>query len=401
MAKQSKATKAVIASLLATSAIVPAMAVSAADATTPATAKTIDFKLEDTMGGILSKYITSPGALVELQGKQYIQVTLPDAVLSLVKTVTVNGTSIINDKKQISVPLTADYAPVKIELETSLGNITATVTPDKSSIKGGEEKTEEAKPAVEGKPFTPGKKFESVADGTYDVTIDAYDPEKNVGGYAAITPHLSTNAKLVVKEGKYKLQVSPSAASNAMIAGFKINDKELTAISGSPTGEVQVFEIELDSISELYKASVHVVVKAANMDKWYPFGIAINTADLELPKAGVKEETKPEPTSKTMPVSVYKDGTKETSFMQGKYLADTVTVTATEGGYDVDVTFPEGQHLNDFTVEGATVALKSEEVVGANTVKIYTVSVADLSKLYTAAADLTVKLNGEILYEEI
>ena len=147
MGKQSKATKAVIASLLATSAIVPAMAVSAADAT-PA-AKTIEFKLEDSVGGILSNYIKSPGALVELEGKQYIQVSLPDAVVALVKSVTVNGASIIDEKdgkKLISVPLTADYAPVKIELELSIGKITATVTPDKASIKGG---AEETKPAEE------------------------------------------------------------------------------------------------------------------------------------------------------------------------------------------------------------------------------------------------------------
>ena len=272
----------------------------------------------------------------------------------------------------------------------------------KINLKAKHKPAEETKPAQEaGKPFTPGKTFESVADGTYDVTIDAYDPKTNVGGYASITSHLSTNAKLVVKEGKYKLQISPVAASNAMIAGLKVNDKDIAAISGSPTGEVQVFEIEIDSISELYKASVHVVVKAANMDTWHEFGIAINTADLELPKAEVKEEAKPEVKSEKMPVYVYKDGTNELSIMQGKYLADEVTVTATEGGYDVEITFPEGQHLNEFTVEGATVALKSEEVVGENTVKIYTVSVDDISKLYNAAVDLTVKVKDEVLYEEI
>ena len=128
-----------------------------------------------------------------------------------------------------------------------------------------------------------------------------------------------------------------------MIAGLKVNDKDIAAISGSPTGEVQVFEIEIDSISELYKASVHVVAKAANIDTWYPFGIAINTANLELPKANVKEETKPN--SKTIPVYVYKDATDELSMMHNKYLDDEVQVTTTAGGYDVDLTFPEGQWI--------------------------------------------------------
>ncbi len=402
MAKQSKATKAVIASLLATSAIVPAMAVSAADATTPAEGKTIEFKLEDSVGGILSNYIKSPGAFVELDGKQYIQVSLPDAVLALVKSVTVNGTSIIvekDGKKIISVPVTADYAPVKIDLELSIGKATATVTPDKASIKGGEptKPAEETKPAE--KLFKQGKEYKSVADGTYDIKWDAY--KGNVGNYTAITSQVSPDAKLVVKDGKYFVEIATLAKSNHIITKVTVEGKEAKVISGTDKeGDVRTFSFEIDAIGDLHAAKIDLNVGGGQMMS-HEFGFAIETADLKLPEAGVKEEVKPEPTSETMPVYVYKDGTSELSIMQGKYLADKVTVTTTEGGFDVDVTFPEGQHLNDFKVEGATVALKSEEVVGANTVKIYTVSVDDLSKLYTATADLTVKVKDEILYEEI
>lgn len=415
MAKKSKATKAVIASLLATSAIVPAMAVSAevggtvtksveATTTSAPTAKTIDFKVEDSTG-MLAKYVPGTGNLVERNGQYYIQLNLADSVLAMVEEVLVDGkTAIMNfGKKMVLIPVSNDFKAVEatFTLVTPGGKMEskATITPDPSTIKGGET-TETTKPVEEaGKPFTPGKTFESVADGTYDVTIDAYDPETNVGGYTAITRHVSTTAKLVVAEGKYKLQVSASEASNSMIAGFKVDDKELTAILGSQTGDVQVFEFEIASISELYKAGVHVVVPAANMDKWYPFGIAINTADLELPKAGEKEEVKPEVTAGKAPLYVYKDGTNEFSIMQNKYTDDEVTITTTEAGYDVDVTFPEGQHILDFQVEGATVAKKSEEVVGENTVKIYTVSVKDLSTIYNAVADLKVVLNGATLYE--
>lgn len=68
MTKKSKVTKAVLASLVATSAIVPAIAVNAevggevtrtVETTSAAVTKTIDFKVEDTTGH-LGNYIKGP-----------------------------------------------------------------------------------------------------------------------------------------------------------------------------------------------------------------------------------------------------------------------------------------------------------------------------------------------------
>ena len=60
------------------------------------------------------------------------------------------------------------------------------------------------------------------------------------------------------------------------------------------------------------------------------FGFAIETADLELPKAETKPETKPTaPVTSKQPVTVYKFGTQELSIMHNKYLDDEVTVTTT------------------------------------------------------------------------
>lgn len=412
MANKSKATKAVLASLLATSAIVPAMAVSAdtttetkaTEAATPTASKTIDFKVD--ADDALKRFIPTTGKLVERNGQQYINIELSDAVLAMVNSVTVAGQPAMaeyNGKKHINIPVTADYAPVEATLNMTITFVgkdpvdyKVTLTPDAKSIKEVTETTEPVEEVKEEKVYTPGKTFESVADGTYDVVIDAYDPKTNAGNYSAMLRHISSDAKLVVADGKYKLQVAISKDSNAMVAGFKANDKDAALVAGSVTGEPQVFEFELESIGALTNAGVHVVVPAANMDKWYPFGIAIETADLELPKA----EAKPAPVeSVKMDVTALKNGTQELSIMHNKYLDDEVTVTTTEGGYDVELTFPEGQHLLGFEVEGGTVALKSEEKVGNNTVKIYTLSVKDLEKIYTATADLKVVLNGTVLYE--
>ncbi|MEK4079117.1 S-layer homology domain-containing protein [Solibacillus sp. FSL K6-1126] len=404
MANKSKATKAVLASLLATSAIVPAMAVSAdtttetkaTDAATSTASKTIDFKVD--ADEALKGFIPTTGKLVERNGQQFINIELSDAVLAMVNSVTVAGQPAMaeyNGKKHINIPVTADYAPVEATLNMTIPFVgkdpvdyKVTLTPDAKSIKEVTETTKPVEEVKEEKVYTPGKTFDSVADGTYDIVWDAYNSEK-VGNYKAITNHFTPKAKLIVKDGKYSVEVSVAATSKEMVAGFKIAGKEATEKDG-------VYTVEIPSISELHEAGVHVVVPAAKMDKWYDFGFAIETADLELPKA----EVKPAPVeSVKMDVTALKNGSQELSIMHNKYLDDEVTVTTTEGGYDVELTFPEGQHLLGFDVEGATVALKSEEKVGNNTVKIYTLSVKDLEKIYTATADLKVVLNGNVLYE--
>lgn len=404
MANKSKATKAVLASLLATSAIVPAMAVSAdtttetkaTDAATSTASKTIDFNVD--ADDALKGFIPTTGKLVERNGQQFINIELSDAVLAMVNSVTVAGQPAMaeyNGKKYINIPVTADYAPVEATLNMTIPFVgkdpvdyKVTLTPDAKSIKEVTETTKPVEEVKEEKVYTPGKTFDSVADGTYDIVWDAYNSEK-VGNYKAITNHFTPKAKLIVKDGKYSVEVSVAATSKEMVAGFKIAGKEATEKDG-------VYTVEIPSISELHEAGVHVVVPAAKMDKWYDFGFAIETADLELPKA----EVKPAPVeSVKMDVTALKNGSQELSIMHNKYLDDEVTVTTTEGGYDVELTFPEGQHLLGFDVEGATVALKSEEKVGNNTVKIYTLSVKDLEKIYTATADLKVVLNGNVLYE--
>lgn len=384
MINKSKATKAVLASLLATSAIVPAMAVSAdtttetkaTEAATPTASKTIDFKVE--ADDALKRFIPTTGTLVERNGQQFINIELSDAVLAMVNSVTVAGQPAMaeyNGKKHINIPVTADYAPVEATLNMTITFVgkdpvdyKVTLTPDAKSIKEVTETTKPVEEVKEEKIYTPGKTFESVADGTYAIKWDAY--KEKVGNYTAITNHFSPDAKLIVKDGKYSVELTVTEASKAMVPDVTIAGNKVEAKDGKVT-------IDIPSISDLHEASVHVVVPAMNMDKQYDFNFAIETADLELPNA----ETKPAPVeSVKMDVTALKNGTQELSIMHNKYLDDEVTVTATEGGYDVELTFPEGQHLLGFDVEGATVALKSEEKVGNNTVKIYTLSVKDLEK---------------------
>lgn len=323
MANKSKATKAVLASLLATSAIVPAMAVSAdtttetkaTDAATSTASKTIDFNVD--ADDALKGFIPTTGKLVERNGQQFINIELSDAVLAMVNSVTVAGQPAMaeyNGKKHINIPVTADYAPVEATLNMTIPFVgkdpvdyKVTLTPDAKSIKEVTETTKPVEEVKEEKVYTPGKTFDSVADGTYDIVWDAYNSEK-VGNYKAITNHFTPKAKLIVKDGKYSVEVSVAATSKEMVAGFKIAGKEATEKDG-------VYTVEIPSISELHEAGVHVVVPAAKMDKWYDFGFAIETADLELPKA----EVKPAPVeSVKMDVTALKNGTQELYIMHNK-----------------------------------------------------------------------------------
>ena len=276
----------------------------------------------------------------------------------------------------VLIPVSADsvsgkYKPVVIEVAIGAMKSNVTLTPDADSIK----EVEEEKPEAPSKPTTP---YGEIADGKYEVTFDAYDPATNEGNYTAITSHLESKATLVVENGKYFLEISATEKSNGMITEYQVlvGDKYVKAetVSGSTEQYPHVVRLPLASLNELTTAKLHVVVPAANMDKWYDFKIAVDKG-LDLPEE--------------VPVYVYKDGSKDLSMM-AKYVSNTATVT-TEG---IDVVFPQGQYLQGFEVEGATVALKSEEVEGENTVKIYTVQTEETSKIYTATVDVKVDVAG-------
>lgn len=383
MAKK-RNTKLALASLMAVSAITPVVASADTNGSVTTEAqvtKTIDFTVQEETG-MLANFVKGPGTLVERSGQQYIQLNLSDAVLNMVTAVTVDGESALHEyggKKQVLIPVSADYAPVEVEFAITSpagpGEYKATLTPDKDSIK---EVVEEETPS------TPSTPYGEIVDGKYEVTFDAYDPKTDEGNYTAITNHLEPKATLVVENGKYFLEVSATEKSHAMIAEYQVlvGDEYVTAetVSGSAEQYPHVVRLPLVSLNELTTAKLHVVVPAANMDKWYDFKIAVDKG-LDLPQKEAVEE---------VPVYVYKDGTNELSIMAGTYLSETATVTA-EG---IELVFPQGQYLQGFEVEGATVALKSEEVVGNNTVKVYTIETQDTSKIYTATVDVKVDVAG-------
>ena len=413
-------TKIALAALMTVSAITPAAVsanagetqkVNGTDATTRdvAPVRTIDFKIADETG-MIGKMVKGPGELVEKNGKQYIKLHLPEMALPMLKAVTVNGETamhVIDGKKVVLIPVDADYSPVEgvftVDSPYAKGDYKAVLTPDPKSITGGNEDEDEDADEDEDKEDIDDKEdaddakpYGDIKDGKYKVTFDVYDSKNGKEDYTVITDLLEEEATLVVENGKYFLEISGTKKSNSLITEYQalVNGKYVKAetVSGSLKEYSHVVRLPLKSLNDLTSAKLHVLMPNV-IDTWHDFQIAVEKG-LDLP---VKGEATAKPV--TMPMYVYQEDSNELSIMHGKYFADTVVVTATKSGYDIDVTFPEGQHLNDFFVEDATVAKKSEKVVGDNTVKVYTVSVEDLSDIYTATIDLSVEF-GEFAYDE-
>lgn len=413
--KKSRATKTVLASLLATSAIVPAMAVSAdvngsqTVTGTEATTRTVqdgvytaNFKIDNAE---LAKYVKGPAIVTIKEGKTYVNFNISESMIGMVTAATVGGKSIIveaDGKKKLEVEVASVAAPIEgnAKLNIPFGNVGEVSYDFKLTI----DPTTIAKAETEAPAEVVAVPAVDLADGKYKVNYITYRPDTMESGF--MDKHLTPSGTLVVKDGKYSLQFAISDASNSLVSEvkYKSGEKEVDAqvVSGSATENPRIVSVPLANSTARTEAGVYVIP----VTKWYWFDVAVDPASLQKPEKieesapEVTEPAKPAPTVETIPVSVFKDGEKELSIMHGKYLADTVQVTATEGGYNVDVTFPEGQHLKGFEVKGATVALKSEEVVGANTVKIYTVAVKDLTEIYNATVDLSVR-QGPVSYDSV
>ena len=399
-----RSTKIAIASALAASAIVPAVAVQAetkyADGEYTVQA--------DISNALVASAVENPVSIIVKDGKFIAKMPLNATTKSYINSATVDGVNALNGSElyfeftelktfnvsaNVKMPFGLQKGEV-VDLNFTIKLDPSTFQPKTSSSapSTGAPTTEAPATPTATKLFKPGS-VGQIVDGTYDAEFDAYkiEADKATGNYTAITSHFEPAFKLIVKDGKTFAQIKVKETSNAMVAGFKVTDaagKETAAtlVSGSPTGAQQVFEFPIDSVNSLTKAAVHVVVAEHNMDKWYDFGFGVETKKL----AATQKST----------VTTYKNGTNEVSIMNGQYLATDITYTPVNGQYEVDLTFPQGQYLNEVKFEGQTVAAKSSTASGTNTVKVYTVKVPNLTDIYNASFDLTVAA-GPVNYNAV
>ncbi|MFE3574258.1 NEAT domain-containing protein [Lysinibacillus sp. NPDC059133] len=197
----------------------------------------------------------------------------------------------------------------------------------------------------------------------------------------AISSHLVTQGIIVEKDGKFEAKLTVAAKSAPMIAGLqtKQGDKFVDATEVKNADGTITYSFPVVA-GEVLSAKIHVVVASANMDKWYDF-------DLKAVENGKSEEVKEEVKVNEVAVTVYKNGTSEESIMK-QYIQSKVDVSVVDGKNIVTMTFPQGQYVKGFKVEGKEATLVSKDDA-TNTSK-YSFEVADLKKLVNAQLHIVV-----------
>ncbi|MEG0258546.1 MAG: NEAT domain-containing protein [Lysinibacillus sp.] len=194
----------------------------------------------------------------------------------------------------------------------------------------------------------------------------------------AISNHLVPEGKIVEKDGKLEAQLTVTAKSAPMIAGLQTKQGEAfvdaAEVKNADGTITYSFPILADTV---LSSKIHVVVPAYNMDVWYDFDLKA-----EVAKAEEVQE---------VAVTVYKDGTAEESIMKN-YIASNVEVTKVDGKNVVAMTFPKGQYIQSFQVEGKDATLVKENK--ETNERTYSFEVADLKKLVNSQIHIIVNELG-------
>lgn len=427
-------TKMVLASLLATSAIVPAISASAevggditrsvetTDAVTtsieatPISAEEMVVKLSYD-NPMAANILPSTGTFLDDDGAAFIVVTLENpTVVAALTSVKVDGQEVLIKSEEgniVLLPLVGSSETITVSVESSFGAMELVVTPEFPTEEGteetdtdeetvtdegeevtdeetgtdveegsDEETTEDTVEVTDVAPLKYAKEgYGEIADGEYPVEIDLVDLDTGETGYGLMARHLEPTATLVVEDGAYYLDIKATQSSNAMIIDyFLLEDEEtLESVEGSKEEYPHTVRVPLGDINGYTEMAVHVYAEYPGgvHDSVYKFGIMVK------PGQGLTE---------VVDTYVYKDKSNELSVMNGKYLSATSNVTLTEEGtYNVELTFPENQHVVEFIFDGETVAATTTtEDSAGNEIGIYTVEVDDLSKIYNSTIDLHV-----------
>lgn len=213
-----------------------------------------------------------------------------------------------------------------------------------------------------------------------EVTFSTFKPG-TTEPQPAISTHLEAQGKIIQKEGKDFAQLIVLAKSASMIAGFqtKQGDAYTDAVATKNEDGTITYEFPLVA-GETTPSKIHVVVPAANMDKWYDFDLLATEKEAVV--------------TKQVPVTVYQDGTAKESIMKD-YIASEVELSKVDGKNIVVMTIPQGQYVQDFQIEGKPATLVSDKEAKE---KKYSFEVADPKQLINAEIHVIVN-EGPVNYD--
>ena len=387
----SRATKMVLASLLAASMTVPSFAsaevggtVTRTVETADATVTTAEVKKETVIDFTLSpadspaaRFIKGPWTIVTTPGGTFLDPKLDESTKKVITEITVDGKSVMSSRG-IYIPYSKEKTELELSITTSFSpNPTVvTVKLDPNTIREVEVKEEVVEqPTTEDSAKVVAAS--SLPDGMYNVKMQMLKEDKT--GTSGAGRNFFEDAILKVVDGKAEVELFVSTnhqmivSYDAMVDG-KLVPAEVT--TKTKDGYVKSITVPVEKIG----ATEEGLIKVDYTSVMPTMGVTPHKIYLQLDADSL---------ATTGSIYTYKPGTNEGSIMNGTYLNPHTSYKAVEGGYEVTVSFPKGKYIVDFKVGG-----KDAEVVQAHTATnpeaIYKFVVADISDRIPATIHIDV-----------
>lgn len=413
----SRATKMVLASLLAASATVPTLASAEVGGTTTRTVETttteatemqklINFKIEPADSRMAS-YFKKPGKLITTQYApgEYLDPQIEQSALDVITALTVDGKSVLNERngvKTVYIPVTEDYSDIELSITTKFSQeptvITLNLDPETVREEAVQPEVEEEKP-------DPGLVITSsqLPDGIYTANA-AYLNEKDYTKASSMSNYFSKDVVIKVQDGKATVDVTIIKDNQAILeAKNVIGDKtELAQVTAKTVeGYNKVFTLPVEKIGEFNIVNAVIDYSKSSAASSLPPGMpAINNHNFAL-----KIDATTLKTSGT--ISAIHATKDETSVMDG-YMNSSMTVKALTEGYEVEMSFNAGQYVKGFEVEGkeATLVKAHSETDKTSVYKFQVTSIKELIDakihvvvpgMYDTKHDVRLKFEGKAI----
>ena len=389
----SRATKMVLASLLAASMTVPSFASAEVGGTVTRTAETtevtttsaevkketvIDFTLSPA-DSPAARFIKGPWTIVSTPGGTFLDPKLDESTAKVITEITVDGKSVMSSRG-IYIPYSEEKTELELSITTSFSpNPTVvTVKLDPNTIREVEIKEEVE---VVEQPTTEDSAnvvaVSSLPDGMYNVKMQMLKEDKT--GTSGAGRNFFEDAILKVVDGKAVVELFVSTNHHMIVSYDAMVDGKLVpaeVTTKTKDGYVKSITVPVENIG----ATEEGLIKVDYTSVMPTMGITPHKIYLQLDADSL---------ATTGSIFTYKPGTNEGSIMNGTYLNPAASYKAVEGGYEVTVTFPKGKYVVDFKVEGKEAELV-QGVTETNPASVYKFVVADISDRIPATIHINV-----------
>ncbi len=394
----SRATKIVLASLLAASATVPTLASAEVGGTVTRTGevtttqaemqKLIDFDIEPA-DSRMADYFKKPGKLITTKyaSGEYLDPQIDESALKVITAMTVNGESVLNERggvKTVYIPVTEDYSDIELSVTTQFAPdkptvITLNLKPESVREEAVQPEAEEVKP-------DPGLVITSsqLPDGIYTANA-AYLNEKDYTKASSMSNYFSKDVVIKVHDGKATVDVGIVKDNQAILeAKNVIGDKtEIAKVTATTIeGYNKVFTLPVEKIGDFNIVNAVIDYSKSSAASSLPPGMpAINNHNFAL-----KIDATTLKTSGTISAI---HATKDEPSVMGSYMNPGMTVKALAEGFEVEMSFKAGQYVKGFEVKG-----KEATLVKAHTQtdksSVYKFQVASINELIDAKIHVVV-----------